>query len=108
MVRQAHRWVGRAEGKEGDKQFGRTGFTRKHPDHGTLVNPFTPALSDFQTTDMIVPSTPGELDHTNPLQCSCLEKSMDRSLAGYCPRGHEESHITERLNSRHTYRTKLK
>ena len=28
----------------------------------------------------------------NPLQCSCLEYSMDR---GYCPQGHKESNMTE-------------
>ena len=31
----------------------------------------------------------------NPLQCSCLENSMDRSLVGYSPWGHKESDITE-------------
>ena len=34
----------------------------------------------------------------NPLQCSCLENSMDkRSLVGYSPWGREESDRTERL-----------
>ena len=32
-----------------------------------------------------------------PLQCSCLENPMDRerSLVGYSPWGHKESHMTE-------------
>ncbi len=34
--------------------------------------------------------------HGNPLQYSCLENPMDReSLAGYSPRGHKESDMTE-------------
>ena len=40
---------------------------------------------------------PGE-ENGNALQYSCLENSMDRrSLAGYSPRGHKESHVTEQL-----------
>ena len=36
--------------------------------------------------------------HGNPLQYSCLENPHgQRSLAGYSPRGHEESDTTERL-----------
>ena len=31
----------------------------------------------------------------NPLQYSCLEKPMDRSLAGYSPWGRKESVMTE-------------
>ena len=31
----------------------------------------------------------------NPLQSSCLEKSMDRSLACYSPRDHNASDTTE-------------
>ena len=34
----------------------------------------------------------------NPLQYSCLENPMDRSLAGYSPWGCNESDSTERLN----------
>ena len=30
----------------------------------------------------------------NPLQCPCLEYSMDR---GCCPQGHKESNMTEQL-----------
>ena len=38
----------------------------------------------------------------NPLQYSCLESPMDkRSLAGYSPRGHKESDMTERLSTGH-------
>ena len=37
--------------------------------------------------------------HGNPLQCSCLENPHEqRSLAGYSPRGHNESDTTERLS----------
>ena len=36
----------------------------------------------------------------NPLQYSCLENAHgQRSLAGYGPRGHKESDMTEQLNS---------
>ena len=34
----------------------------------------------------------------NPLQYSCLENSMDRSLAGYSPWGCKESHLMEKLS----------
>ena len=30
----------------------------------------------------------------NPLRYSCLENSMERSLAGYSPEGHKESDVT--------------
>ena len=33
--------------------------------------------------------------HGNPLQYSCLENPMERSLAGYSPQGHRESDTTE-------------
>ena len=33
--------------------------------------------------------------NANPLQYSCLENSMDRSLAGYSPWSHKESDTTE-------------
>ena len=34
----------------------------------------------------------------NPLQCSCLEKPMDRGAwHGYSPLGHKESDTTEQL-----------
>ena len=33
--------------------------------------------------------------HSNPLQYSCLENPMERSLAGYSPQGHRESDTTE-------------
>ena len=46
--------------------------------------------------------SPGE-GNNNPLQCSCLEKSMDR------PRGHKESDTTERLtHKRASYSLKCK
>ena len=35
----------------------------------------------------------------NPLQYSCLENPMDRSLAGYSPWGCKESDTTEQLNN---------
>ena len=38
--------------------------------------------------------------HGNPLQSSCLEKPHGwRSLAGYCPWGHKELYMTERLST---------
>ena len=37
--------------------------------------------------------------HGNPLQYSCLENPHGQgSLAGYSPRGHKESDVTERLS----------
>ena len=39
---------------------------------------------------------------SNPLQCSCLENSMDKgSLVGYHPQGHKESQTTEELTHDH-------
>ena len=44
----------------------------------------------------------------NPLQCSCPENPHgQRSLAGYSPRGHGESHTTERLSTAHKTKTGL-
>ena len=40
--------------------------------------------------------SPGE-GHGNPLQYPCLENPMDRSLAGYSPRGRKAPDTTERL-----------
>ena len=42
--------------------------------------------------------SPGERNG-NPVQFSCLENSMDRSLVDYSPWGHKESDITEQLKS---------
>ena len=43
--------------------------------------------------------SPGE-GYGNPLQYSCLENPCgQRSLAGYCPWGHKESDVTERLST---------
>ena len=37
--------------------------------------------------------------HGNPLQCSCLETSLDRgTLLGYSPLGSQELDMTEQLN----------
>ena len=33
-----------------------------------------------------------------PFQCSCLENFMERGLVGYCPWGHKELDMTERLS----------
>ena len=41
-------------------------------------------------------SSPGE-GNSNPLQYSCLENPMDRSLVGYSPWGRKESDTTEWL-----------
>ena len=38
--------------------------------------------------------SPGD-EHDNPLQYSCLENPMERSLAGYSPEHHKESDTTE-------------
>ena len=38
----------------------------------------------------------------NPLQYSCLDNSMERSLAGYSPWGHKESDMTEHTHT-HTH-----
>ena len=41
--------------------------------------------------------SPGERNG-DPLQCSCMENPHgQRSLAGYSPRGHKNSDMTERL-----------
>ena len=40
--------------------------------------------------------SPGERNG-NPLQYSCLENSVDRSLAGYGPWGHKELDTTKQL-----------
>ena len=37
--------------------------------------------------------------HGNPLQCSCLGNSMERSLAGYSARGCNEVDMTKQLNN---------
>ena len=39
-------------------------------------------------------SSPGG-GQSNPLQCSCLENPMERSLVGYSPWGHKELDMTE-------------
>ena len=49
---------------------------------------------------------PGE-GNGNPLQYSCLENSMDRSLAGCSPQGCKESDTTERLNNNKAYWKRL-
>ena len=41
---------------------------------------------------------------SRPLQYSCLENPIDRSLAGYSPWGHKESDTTEAMST-HTYMT---
>ena len=45
--------------------------------------------------------SPGE-GNGYPLQYSCLENSIHRSLAGYSPWGHEELDTTEGLTRAHT------
>ena len=44
--------------------------------------------------------SPGERNG-NPLQYSCVENSMERSLVGYSPWGHKEFNTTEQLT--HTF-----
>ena len=46
--------------------------------------------------------SPGE-GNGYPLQYSCLENPMDRSLEGYSPWGHKESDTTDRLSLSHTH-----
>ena len=46
--------------------------------------------------DPWVGKTPGG-GHGNPLQYSCLEKPMDRSLPDYSPRGCKELDTTEAI-----------
>ena len=41
---------------------------------------------------------PGE-GMATPLQYSCLENPVDRSLAGYSPWGHKKSDMTEQLTT---------
>ena len=54
--------------------------------------------------------SPGE-GNGNPLQCSCLENSMDReapqSLVGYSPWGGKELDTTEQLHFTFTFRFSL-
>ena len=46
--------------------------------------------------------------HGNPLQYSCLENPHgQRSLEGYSPWGHRDSHTTKRLSFIHTNWSKL-
>ena len=46
--------------------------------------------------------------HGNPFQYSSLENPHgQRSLAGYCPRGHKESDTTERLSVAHSRLTTM-
>ena len=55
----------------------------------------------FKNTGSIPGSerSPGE-GHGNPLKYSCLENPVDkRSLAGYSPRGHKASDMTEGLST---------
>ena len=37
--------------------------------------------------------------NSNPLQCSCLENSMDRGAQGYSPWGHKQSNMNELLST---------
>ena len=45
--------------------------------------------------------SPGK-GHDNPLQYSCRENPMVRSLAGYSPQGCKESDMTEQLSAAQT------
>ena len=64
----------------------------------------TPPANAGDTKDM--GSIPGSgrspgVGNGNPLQCSCLENSMDRGAwQGYSPWGHKESDMT---NHTHTF-----
>ena len=62
-----------------------------------------PAVQEKQEIqfDLWVGRTPGG-GHGYPLQCSCLESPMDRSLAGYSPWGRKELNTTEGIE--HTHR----
>ena len=39
-----------------------------------------------------IPGSGRSLEDGNPLQYSCLENPMDRSLVGYSPKGHRVRH----------------
>jgi len=50
-----------------------------------------PAMQETQIQSLV-----WEDSHSNPLQYSCLENSLDRvALVGYSPRDHKESDSTE-------------
>ena len=54
-----------------------------------------PTASGADTRDLgLIPGL-GRVGNGNALQNSCLENSMDRSLAGYRPWSHKESDTTE-------------
>ena len=54
-----------------------------------------PSASGVDTRDSGSIPGLGRAGNGNPLQYSCLENSMDRSLAGYSPWSHKESDTTE-------------
>ena len=65
--------------------------------------------STCNTGDMVdVGLTPGlgrspQGGNGTPLEYSCQENPMDRSLAGYSPEGHKELDITEQLSMHASY-----
>ena len=63
---------------------------------GSVVKNLPVNAGDAEDLDSIpgLGRAPGE-GNGNPLQYSCLENSMDRSLSGYSPWGHKESVMTE-------------
>ena len=71
----------------------------------SLVAQMVKNLPAMQETPGLIPQSgrsPAE-GNSNPLQYSCLQNSMDRSLAGYSPWGHKELDTMERLTLPHIY-----
>ena len=60
-------------------------------------------LTAMQETQVLIPGSgrsPGE-EHGNPLQPSCLENPVEKSLVDYSPWGHKESDMTEAAEHTH-------
>ena len=63
-----------------------------------MVKILPASTGDARDTDLIpgLGRSPAE-GNGNPLQYSCLENPVERSLAGYSPWGHKELDMTERV-----------
>ena len=70
---------------------------------GTVVKSLPVNARDTRDTSSIPGSGRSTgVGNGNPLQCSCLENHMDRSLEGYSPWGCKESDMTEHVSA-HAY-----
>ena len=56
-------------------------------------------FASLAKNDQFLKASEGGEGNGNPLQCSCLEKAMDRSLAGCSPWGHITEHVCMRVES---------